>query len=97
MVNSGQAQAVITEDSDLLAFGSSRVILKMDRFGEGQQVIHKNMFEGMTLGMRSFDLETFRYACILSGCDYLPSLPGIGLKKAQDLVRRRRTINGVSK
>ena len=27
-------------------------------------------------------LIRFRRMCILSGCDYLPSLPGIGLVKA---------------
>ena len=27
-------------------------------------------------------LYRFRRMCILSGCDYLPSLPGIGLGKA---------------
>ena len=30
----------------------------------------------------SFDLTKFRYMCIMAGCDYLESLPGIGLGKA---------------
>ncbi|KAI7892724.1 PIN domain-like protein [Mucor mucedo] len=87
LVKSGLASAVITEDSDLLAFGASRVIVKMDRFGQGTQVVHTDMFSN-ALCMRHFTPETFRYVCILSGCDYLSSLPGIGLKKAQDIVRR---------
>ncbi|KAK3787131.1 hypothetical protein RRG08_038650, partial [Elysia crispata] len=29
-----------------------------------------------------YSFEKFPYMCILSGCDYLPSLPGIGLVKA---------------
>ena len=29
-----------------------------------------------------FSMELFRHACILSGCDYIASLPGIGLTKA---------------
>ena len=29
-----------------------------------------------------FLLYRFRRMCILSGCDYLPSIPGIGLGKA---------------
>lgn len=26
--------------------------------------------------------------CILSGCDYLPSIPGFGIKKAHGCVKR---------
>lgn len=43
----------------------------------------------------NFDLDMFRLMCILSGCDYCDSLPGIGLKKAHELVRRHRTVDGV--
>ncbi|WP_411021838.1 hypothetical protein, partial [Salmonella sp. s52031] len=35
---SGIAQAVITEDSDLLAFGCKKVILKMDKPGNGLEI-----------------------------------------------------------
>ena len=35
-------------------------------------------------------LYRFRQMCILSGCDYLPSLPGIGLRKAYKFFRLRR-------
>jgi exonuclease-1 len=31
----------------------------------------------------SFDPDMFRAMCILSGCDYVPSLPGVGLKKVR--------------
>jgi exonuclease-1 len=31
---------------------------------------------------KGWTFEKFRQACILSGCDYLASLKGIGLKKA---------------
>ena len=34
----------------------------------------------LTLGLRAdnFTFEKFRYMCIMAGCDYHPSLPGIG-------------------
>lgn len=32
---------------------------------------------------------------MLSGCDYLPSIPGIGLKKAHGLLRRFKTVEKV--
>lgn len=95
LISTGQVKAIITEDSDLLAFGAEKVVVKMDRYGEGHQVIHQDMFRPMALP--SFNLETFRYACILSGCDYLPSLPGIGLKKALDIVSKHQTVHGVNR
>lgn len=94
LIRSGQVKAVITEDSDLLAYGASRVIIKMDRFGEGQQVIYADMFTN-PLCMRPFNPETFRHVCILSGCDYLPSLPGVGLMKAQEMVRKNRITSNI--
>lgn len=36
--------------------------------------------------------------CILSGCDYLPSVPGIGLTTAHKLMKKYgRNVNNVSK
>lgn len=40
-------------------------------------------------GMTEDDLMTL---CALSGCDYLPSVPGVGLKKAHRLVSRHREV-----
>jgi exonuclease-1 len=34
--------------------------------------------------------ERFRWMCILSGCDYLENLPGIGLGKAKKLLRQTK-------
>ncbi|KAH6924841.1 hypothetical protein HPB50_025718 [Hyalomma asiaticum] len=59
-----------------------KVLFKMDRAGFG------NLYERSRLGecfgqlADRFTHEKFRQMCILSGCDYLPSLPGIGLGKA---------------
>ncbi|TRY90760.1 hypothetical protein DNTS_028638 [Danionella cerebrum] len=83
---SGIAQAVITEDSDLLAFGCKKVILKMDKLGNGLEVDQCHLGRCKSLG-NIFTEEKFRYMCILSGCDYLPSLYGIGLGKACKLLR----------
>lgn len=37
----------------------------------------------------------FLQMCILAGCDYLPSLPGLGIKTAFKLVKTHRTIDNV--
>ncbi len=36
----------------------------------------------MGCSLEKYSFEKFRYMCIISGCDYLNSLPGIGLAKA---------------
>ncbi|XP_038205936.1 exonuclease 1 isoform X1 [Arvicola amphibius] len=82
----GIVQAVITEDSDLLAFGCKKVILKMDQFGNGLEVDQARLGMCKQLG-DVFTEEKFRYMCILSGCDYLSSLRGIGLAKACKVLR----------
>uniref|UniRef100_A0AAQ4QPS0 Exonuclease 1 n=1 Tax=Gasterosteus aculeatus aculeatus TaxID=481459 RepID=A0AAQ4QPS0_GASAC len=89
LTRSGLAQAVITEDSDLLAFGCKKVILKMDKQGNGLEIDQSNMGRCQSLG-NIFTEEKFRYMCILSGCDYLASLHGIGLGKACKLLRLAR-------
>ncbi|XP_063287707.1 exonuclease 1 [Pelobates fuscus] len=82
----GFAQAIITEDSDLLAFGCKKVILKLDKFGNGLEIDQARLGMCKQLG-DVFTEEKFRYMCILSGCDYLPSIHGIGLAKACKLIK----------
>ncbi|XP_077024579.1 exonuclease 1 [Tamandua tetradactyla] len=82
----GIVQAIITEDSDLLAFGCKKVILKMDQFGNGLEIDQARLGMCRQLG-DVFTEEKFRYMCILSGCDYLSSLRGIGLAKACKVIR----------
>ncbi|XP_019065965.1 exonuclease 1 isoform X2 [Fukomys damarensis] len=82
----GIVQAIITEDSDLLAFGCKKVILKMDQFGNGLEINQTRLGMCRQLG-DIFTEEKFRYMCILSGCDYLSSLRGIGLAKACKVLR----------
>ncbi|XP_043551457.1 exonuclease 1 [Chiloscyllium plagiosum] len=82
----GIAQAVITEDSDLLAFGCKKVVLKVDKNGNGIEIDRAQFGRCKQLG-NIFTEEKFRYMCILSGCDYLASIHGIGLAKACKLLR----------
>lgn len=82
------ADIVITEDSDLLLFGCKKVLFKMDVNGNGLLVDQKKLHLAMGIRESAFSLEKFRHMCILSGCDYLPSLPGIGLAKACRFITR---------
>ncbi|NWS22566.1 EXO1 Exonuclease, partial [Pachyramphus minor] len=82
----GMVQAIITEDSDLLAFGCKKVFLKIDKFGNGLEIDQARLGNCKQLG-NVFTEEKFRYMCILSGCDYLTSIYGIGLAKACKLLK----------
>ncbi|XP_030854685.1 exonuclease 1 isoform X2 [Strongylocentrotus purpuratus] len=80
----GFVQAVITEDSDLIAFGCKKVIVKLDLAGNCMDVDSSRLNVAMKIGEK-FTPEKFRYMCIVAGCDYLASLPGIGIGKARKL------------
>ncbi|KAK9411821.1 exonuclease 1 [Crotalus adamanteus] len=82
----GMVQAIITEDSDLLTFGCKKVFLKIDKFGNGLEIDQARLGMCKQLG-DVFTEEKFRYMCILSGCDYLPSIHGIGLGKSCKLLK----------
>ncbi|KFR16643.1 Exonuclease 1 [Opisthocomus hoazin] len=82
----GMVQAIITEDSDLLAFGCKKVFLKIDKSGNGLEIDQARLGNCKQLG-NVFTEEKFRYMCILSGCDYLSSIHGIGLAKACKLLK----------
>lgn len=58
----------------------------MDHFGNGLEVDQARLGMCKQLG-DVFTEEKFRYMCILSGCDYLSSLRGIGLAKACKVLR----------
>lgn len=85
---SGIAHMVITEDSDLLLFGCKRVLFKMDQNGTGILIEQEKIHLSMNIQPEQFSLDKFRYMCILSGCDYLPSIPGVGLIKARQFITR---------
>ncbi|XP_076047031.1 exonuclease 1-like [Oratosquilla oratoria] len=79
---SGIAQLVLTEDSDLVLFGCDRMVFKLDSNGKGIMVEKEKLHVAMNMARDKFSFDKFRNMCILSGCDYLPSLHGIGLGKA---------------
>ncbi|KAH7528610.1 hypothetical protein FEM48_Zijuj05G0090200 [Ziziphus jujuba var. spinosa] len=138
-VEIGGIEAVITEDSDLVAYGCQAIIFKMDRYGNGEEIVMDNIFNSVSLkpSFQNFDKELFtgrshkasvgayliyfyshenRTAlvafvniveikinlnlpiagmCVLAGCDFLPSVPGIGIAKAFALVSKYRNLERV--
>ncbi|XP_060651860.1 exonuclease 1 [Drosophila nasuta] len=78
----GIAQYIVTEDSDLTLFGAQKIIFKLDLTGAGLLVEADKIHLAMGCREERYNFDKFRRMCIMSGCDYLDSLPGIGLAKA---------------
>ncbi|XP_068503243.1 exonuclease 1 isoform X1 [Phaseolus vulgaris] len=96
-VENGGVAAVITEDSDLIAYGCPDIIFKMDRHGNGEKIELEKVFsaESGKPSFRSFNKELFTGMCVLAGCDFLPSVPGIGIARAHALVSKYRNLDRI--
>ncbi|WRX27239.1 XPG [Theobroma cacao] len=94
---SKQVDAVITEDSDLIPFGCPRVIFKMDKFGQGVEFKSSMLQQNKELSFAGFTKQMLLEMCILSGCDYLQSLSGMGLKRAHALMKKFKSYDKVIK
>ncbi|KAL7466777.1 hypothetical protein ACHAXS_007063 [Conticribra weissflogii] len=84
---------VITEDSDILAYGCPRALFKIDfDTSQGQEIqLMKDIGENDTLPFKNWTHDMFVFMCIISGCDYCNGVPGIGIKLAHKIVRAHRT------
>lgn len=60
----------------------------MDQNGNGILIEQEKLYLSMNMPPEKFSFNKFRYMCILSGCDYLPSVPGVGLMKARQFITR---------
>lgn len=62
----------------------------MDQNGEGIEVrseyLHADLSPS-TIQLHDWPFSKIRQLCILSGCDYLPSVSGVGLKNAYKYLR----------
>jgi len=86
---------VITEDSDLLVYNCDRVLFHLDSNGWGFEISMKELHLCKELNFSSFTEEMFIQTCILSGCDYIESITGIGLKTGHSLIAKHRDYKEV--
>ncbi|OHT12550.1 XPG I-region family protein [Tritrichomonas foetus] len=84
-----QVDLVLTEDSDLIAYGTPQVLFKMNDEGYVDSIKYADALR--TLNYNSHD--EFLTFCILSGCDYAPAIRMMGVKTANDYVHRLKNIN----
>ena len=71
-------------------------MFKMNVDGDGMFIDLAELNKVRTVALESFTMEKFRHMCILSGCDYLPSIKGLGLYKAHKYMKRSSDVFKVS-
>lgn len=84
--------AVATEDMDLLTFKCERLLKNFfsNKDDEIIEINYNKMIEGLKL-----DKNQFLDLCILLGCDYLPTLPGLGLVKSYSYIKKYKSIEKI--
>jgi 5'-3' exonuclease len=100
MYRQGIVSGVVSEDSDLIAFGCHRLLSKMDMNGDfvdvrldwafrGPDMPNKPINAGEIGKLERWTESMFVDLCIMSGSDYkLGKIAGIGIKKAFQLLNR---------
>ncbi|CAG8521581.1 7569_t:CDS:2, partial [Funneliformis caledonium] len=87
--------AIITEDSDLLVFGCRTVIYKLEPNGEGIEICRDKFGDVQEINLLGWMDKSFRHMSMLAGCDYLPSITGIGLRSAHKYLKKYKTVEKV--
>lgn len=92
----GIVDGILSEDSDLLVFGAKKLYTKL----EDTQVIMVDSCGMSTLplfrGHGSFSLQELRTLAIISGCDYSPGIPGIGVVKAAKYLSQYKDFDRIA-
>lgn len=68
----------------------------MDKHGQGVGFQISDITANKDIDLSDFTKQMILEMCIMSGCDYLPSLPGIGVKRSHGLIKRFRTYQKVA-
>ncbi|KAJ9308599.1 hypothetical protein DTO217A2_1841 [Paecilomyces variotii] len=91
----GIVNGIISEDSDLLVFGAKRLLSKLDQHGDCIEISRGDFAACKDVSFIGWTDADFRRMCILSGCDYLPSIPKMGLKTAYRSIRKYKNVERV--
>ncbi|KAF2846044.1 exonuclease-like protein [Plenodomus tracheiphilus IPT5] len=93
----GIINGVLSEDSDLLVFGVKCLVTKLDKYGDCIEVNRDHFTACREVSFVGWSDADFRRMAILSGCDYLPGIGGLGLKTAHRMLRKHKTVERLVK
>ncbi|KAK7433370.1 Rad2 nuclease [Neonectria magnoliae] len=86
----GLIDGILSDDSDLLVFGAKKLLTKLDQYGNCIEISRKDFCRCREVSLTGWSDTEFRRMAILSGCDYLDGLPGMGLKTAHRMLRKTK-------
>lgn len=92
LVKRGIAYAVGSEDMDILTFGAPKLLRNINNLNKIVEYDLDTILE--ELGMTQ---NQFIDMCILLGSDYCPTIEGIGMKRAYDLIKKHKSIEKMIK
>ncbi|EGR48992.1 nuclease-like protein, partial [Trichoderma reesei QM6a] len=87
----GFVSGIISDDSDLLVFGAKRLLTKLDQYGNCIEINRRDFCACREISLTGWSDTEFRRMAIMSGCDYLHGLPGVGLKTAYRMIRKTKS------
>ncbi|KAG5929062.1 hypothetical protein E4U42_007287 [Claviceps africana] len=87
----GLVHGILSDDSDLLVFGAKRLLTKLDQYGNCIEINRRDFCACREVSLTGWSDADFRRMAIMSGCDYLPGISGVGLKTAYRLFRTSKT------
>lgn len=89
----GIVDAVLTEDTDVLAYGANVFLSKINTSTNTcVRVVHSELLEELGL-----EYEQFLDLCIMCGTDYNTNIEKIGVIKAYEIIKDHKSIEGFEK
>jgi flap endonuclease-1 len=89
----GIVDAVMSEDTDVLAYNAPVFLTKIDTFNDTcVRIHHKDILEALEI-----DYSQFLDLCIMCGCDYNTNIPKVGPQTAFKYIKEFGTIENISK
>ncbi|XP_061999643.1 exonuclease 1-like [Rosa rugosa] len=87
--------AVINKDTDLIAFGCKKIIYNINFEKETCDYYSFDRLKEVNIGYKDFSQKKLLEMAIMIGCDYLPNLAGIGIRKAYDEIMEQKHYENV--
>jgi 5'-3' exonuclease len=92
LVQNKLADAVATEDMDLLTFGANKVLKNFFSLRENNII---EIDRDKMLKQLKMTTDQFIDTTILLGCDYLPTLDKVGFVKSYDLINKHKKLENI--
>lgn len=92
MCMSGDVDVVFSEDLDVLPFGGN-LLTGYTPLSQSKPLLHYNL--SSVLSSMKMTRQQFVYYCILCGCDFCPSIRGVGMVNAYNLLRKYSSIENI--